>query len=227
MNGTFDWIDEIHESKMGLKNRLQHGRPRNVLASGLLIGFFIGATSGMFGICYVHLTPSPSELGELTRLVDTCEVSSDRLFGSFATAFGTAEPTRSLRLLQGIGILLPLFTGLLRFTTDSSSEVSSSANGLLFLGIVGLVLGGIAAAVSGIFTSTALILKIALSFVIITFFIIAGVASKMLNEMAEWTERETNSGQNSQLGIVGVNLEAGEQVSSGKGDDGPTEESEE
>lgn len=212
---------------MGLRNRLQHGRPKNVLVSGLLMGFFIGATSGIFGICYVHLTPSPSELGELTRLVDTCKVSSNRLFGSFTAAFGTAKPTRSLRLLQGIGILLPLFTGLLRFTTDSSSEVSSSANGLLFLGIVGLVLGGIAAAVSGIFTSTALILKIALSFVIITFFIIAGVASKMLNEMAEWTEREANPGQNSQLGIVGVNLEAGEQVSSGEGDDGPTGESEE
>lgn len=192
---------------MSEESWLQRRNPKHLLVAGLLTGVVTGAISGMFGICYVYLTPSPSELGALTQLVDVCTISSDQLFSSLVVAFGTAVPTRSLRLIQAIGILLPLFTGLLRFTTDSTAGVSSNANGLLFLGIVGLVVGGIVAAFSGIFTDTALILKISLSFVVITFFIIAGVASKMLNEMFESAEGDETVERKRQLGVVGVNLD--------------------
>jgi len=85
--------------------------------------------------------------------------------------------------------------------------VSSNANGLLFLGIVGLVVGGIVAAFSGIFTTTAIIIKIALSFVVTTFFVIAVVASRMLNEMFETADEESITMRKDQLGLVGVNLE--------------------
>src|SRR6056297_2921466 len=115
---------------MSERNQLEGWSRRKLLVAGILSGTGLGVSLGTFGLCYVHLTPLPSDLGNSTRFVETCTVSSDRLLDSLVVAFGTAEPTHSLRLLQAIGILLPLFTGLLRFTTDSSSGVSSNANGL-------------------------------------------------------------------------------------------------
>jgi len=177
---------------------------KTLLVAGLVVGLLAGGTVGASGFCYIHVV-TPTAPTTQTSFVNACTVSPDTLANSVVVALGGSEPTHSLRLIQAIGILLPLFTGLLRFTTDSSSDVSSRANGLLFLGIVGLVLGGVVTAFSGILTDTAIILKIALSFVVVTFFVIAWVASLMFNEMLESGDRERNESE-SQLGVVGVNL---------------------
>lgn len=189
---------------MSIEEWFQRQSRKKLLVAGVLTGSFVGAVLGASSLCYIHLTTASSSPVTHQRFVNTCTVSSDRLAGSLVVALGTADPTHALRLLQAIGILLPLFTGLLRFTTDSSAEVSSRANGLLFIGIVGLVVGGVVAAFSGIFTSTAVILKIALSFVVVTFLIIAWVASRMFTEMLDSIEREATSELQRQVGVVGV-----------------------
>lgn len=177
---------------------------KTFIVAGFAVGLLVGGVVGASGFCYVHLTTSTAPTTR-TSFVNACTVPSDTLANSIVVALGGSDPTHSLRLIQAIGILLPLFTGLLRFTTDSSSDVSSRANGLLFLGIVGLVVGGVVAAFSGILTDTAIILKIALSFVVVTFFVIAWVASLMFSEMLEAGQRESSESEPG-LGVVGVDL---------------------
>lgn len=179
-----------------------------ILLFGILGGLLAGAVFGASGMCYVNALSGSSSAGNQMQLASTCSVPSEEFPSSLVIALGNSKPTRSLRLIQAIGILLPLFTGLLRFTTDPSSKAGSRANGLLFIGIVGLVLGGVVAAFSGIFTSTALILKVALSFVVITFAIIGWVAGRMLNEMLDSTDRKTDLESERRFGPVGVKFEA-------------------
>jgi large-conductance mechanosensitive channel len=100
-----------------------------------------------------------------------------------------AEPRYSLRLIQAIGILLPLFTGLLRFTTDDQSAVNEDVSDYLLLGILGLVLGGVFASVGGIAADTAVILKSSLIVVAFAFTLIGFAAMVMLREMTASTNQ--------------------------------------
>lgn len=102
-----------------------------------------------------------------------------------------AKPQYALRLIQAIGILLPLFTGLLRFTTDDQSEVSVRINDYLVIGILGLVLGGVLAAIGGVAADTAIILKASLIAVVFTFTLIGLAAMVMLREMTARVEESS------------------------------------
>lgn len=90
-----------------------------------------------------------------------------------------SHPGYTLRVIQSIGILLPLFAGLLRFTTNDQTDVNAQVNDYLLLGILGLVLAGMVAALAGVGTNVAGILKISLFFVLLTFTVI-GIATVVM-----------------------------------------------
>lgn len=106
-----------------------------------------------------------------------------RSAGDTAVSVSSSDPEYTLRLIQAIGILLPLFTGLLRLTTGDGSKVSESVNRYLFLGILALVLGGSVAVIGGMASDMAGVLRIALGFVLLAFAVIAFAAARMLREM--------------------------------------------
>lgn len=70
--------------------------------------------------------------------------------GNTPVGVSGSDPEYTLRLIQAIGILLPLFTGLLRLTTSDYATVGGDINRFLFAGILLLVVGGIAAVVGGL-----------------------------------------------------------------------------
>lgn len=96
----------------------------------------------------------------------------------------TANPQNTLRVLQSVGILLPLFTGLLRFTTSDYSEVSEQVNDQLLLGILGLVLAGSSAAIAGVSTDLTGILQFSLLCVLLTFIVVGRTAVAMFGGFA-------------------------------------------
>lgn len=122
-------------------------------------------------------------------------IGLQRFFGSlsvFPAVIGGLEnqlldsnPGHTLRVIQSIGILLPLFAGLLRFTTNDQSDVNEQVNDYLLLGILGLVLAGAIAAFAGMVTDVAGILKISLFFILLTFTVIGFAAIDMLSRIAE------------------------------------------
>lgn len=113
---------------------------------------------------------------------------------SNATAnFFGASPENTLRILQSVGILLPLFVGLLRFTTNDRSEVSERLHDHLLLGILGLVLAGASAVVAGVFTSMTGVLKLSLLFVLFTFIVIGLAAGAMFGEFTTGTGDEEDA----------------------------------
>lgn len=103
------------------------------------------------------------------------------LSNATANFFG-ASPENTLRILQSVGILLPLVVGLLRFTTNDRSEVSERLYDHLLLGILGLVLAGASAVVAGMFTGMTRVLKLSLLFVLFTFIVIGLAAGAMFGE---------------------------------------------
>lgn len=117
---------------------------------------------------------------------------SDGLFpvfvGGFESELFNPKPGRTLRVIESVGILLPLFAGLLRLTTSDQSDVSEQVNDYLLLGILGLVLAGVLAALAGFTTNVAGILKISLFFVLLTFAVIGFAAMGMFEEIPTSTD---------------------------------------
>jgi len=103
--------------------------------------------------------------------------------GNTPVSVSGSDPEYTLRLIQAIGILLPLFTGLLRLTTSDYATVGQDVNRFLFTGILLLVVGGIAAVVGGLTSNMAGVLRAALIFVLLTFVLIAVVAGQMLQRV--------------------------------------------
>jgi hypothetical protein len=103
--------------------------------------------------------------------------------GVFESELFDSDPGRTLRIIESVGILLPLFVGLLRFSTSDQSGVSERVNDYLLLGILGLVSGGVFATLAGMVTDIAGILKISLFFVFLTFAVIAVAASLMFRDV--------------------------------------------
>lgn len=107
---------------------------------------------------------------------------------SSATAdFLGTSPENPLRVLQSVGILLPLVVGLLRFTTSEQSEVNERLNDHLLLGILGLVLAGASAVIASMFTAMTGVLKLSLLFVLFTFVVIGLAAGAMFGEFTTGT----------------------------------------
>lgn len=156
--------------------------------SGVLLGVVLGGLlSSILGI----------GVGTPPGFTSTPSFPSGGTIGNFtATAFD-ADTEHTLRLIQAIGILLPLFTGLLRFTT--SEELA--ANKPLLFGIFTLIIGGIVAVIGGIAADTALVLKAALVFVLFTFLVIGISAGRMLKALN--TERERTDEPSSDDGVNG------------------------
>lgn len=128
-------------------------------------------------------------------LFSQCNVGDQSVLSALTLQTGSivdisgSEPEYTLRLIQAIGILLPLFTGLLRLTTSDESEVSEGVNRYLFLGILALVFGGSTAVIGGMVSDMAGVLRIALGFVLLAFGVIAFAAGRMFREMP--TEADT------------------------------------
>lgn len=110
--------------------------------------------------------------------------------GNVAADLFEASSGKTLRVLQSVGILLPLFTGLLRFTTSDRSDVSEQVNDYLLLGILGLVLAGASAVIAGMSTTMTGILKLSLLFVLFTFIVIGLAAGAMFGEFATETDSD-------------------------------------
>lgn len=109
--------------------------------------------------------------------------------GGLESGLFDSDPRHTLRVVQSIGILLPLFAGLLRFTTNDRSDVHEQVNGYLLLGILGLVLAGGFATLAGMMSDVTGILKISLFFVFLTFTVIGVAAIDMLSGILEATRR--------------------------------------
>ncbi|WP_276302043.1 hypothetical protein [Halorussus lipolyticus] len=124
--------------------------------------------------------------------------------GNVPADISGSDPAYALRLIQAIGILLPLFTGLLRLTTSEYAEVGQDINKYLFIGILLLVVGGSIAVAGGLTADMAGVLRTALVFVLLTFVMIAIVAGLMFRKMPteegspEETSGETGNDENCQ-----------------------------
>lgn len=152
---------------------------RAVFAIGCLIGIGVGTT-----IIYLLLRH-----GIGTQLVfGGSSQSSRRAVANAPTNTNATEPEHWLRLIQAIGILLPLFTGLLRLTADEQSEVSEDLNTELLFGVTTLVLGGIVAVGGLIAMNTPAVLKLALLFVLLTFGTIGFAAVRIFTEATSGQE---------------------------------------
>lgn len=114
------------------------------------------------------------------------------LSNATANFFG-ASPENTLRILQSVGILLPLVVGLFRFTTSDRSEVSERLHDHLLLGILGLVLAGASAVVAGMFTGMIGVLKLSLLFVLFTFIVIGLAAGALFGEFTTGTGNEDDA----------------------------------
>lgn len=102
---------------------------------------------------------------------------------SAAAGLFEASSGNVLPVLQSVGILLPLFTGLLRFTTSDRSAVSERVNDHLLLGIFGLVFAGASAVIGGMLTEMTGILKLSLLFILSAFIVIGLAAGAMFGEL--------------------------------------------
>lgn len=136
-----------------------NGRVR--LVAGCTVGVLLG-----IGIVQTELLVSPSS--------------------ATADFLGTS-PETPLRVLQSVGVLLPLVVGLLRFTTSEQSEVNERLNDHLLLGILGLVLAGASAVIASMFTTMTGVLKLSLLFVLFTFVVIGLAAGAMFGEFTTGT----------------------------------------
>ncbi|WP_135824104.1 hypothetical protein [Halorussus ruber] len=155
-------------------------RRRRTLVFGCLFGIAIGLGVGIFVLS--SGTTSSGVVGvPFNSTADTATNSTTNVLD--------AKPEYSLRLIQAIGILLPLFTGLLRFTTDDQSAVDEDVSDYLLLGILGLVLAGVFASVGGVAADTAVVLKVSLIAVAFAFTLIGFAAMVMLREMTTSTEQ--------------------------------------
>ena len=110
-------------------------------------------------------------------------LTSPQGVGNSPVDISGSDPEYTLRLIQAIGILLPLFTGLLRLTTSDHAEVGQDINKYLFTGILLLVVGGVVAVAGGLTADMAGVLRAALVFVLLTFVMIAVVAGMMFTKM--------------------------------------------
>lgn len=125
--------------------------------------------------------------------------------GGFGSGLFDSDPGHTLRVIQSIGILLPLFTGLLRFTTNDQSDVSERVNDYLLLGILGLVLAGVLATLAGAVTDVAGILRISLFFVFLTFTAIGIAAIDMLSGIAD-SKSKIGSSETGPTASLAVNM---------------------
>lgn len=128
----------------------------------------------------------------LYRLSGSLTLYSAVITGLRAGLFDS-DPGRTLRVIQSIGILLPLFAGLLRFTTNDQPDVNERVNDYLLLGILSLVFGGLFATLAAMVTTVAGILKVALFFVCLTFLVIGVATIIMFSQRSRSTERATSS----------------------------------
>lgn len=146
---------------------------RLIFALGCLLGLVLGVS-----IVYLLLR---HDVG--TRLlVGIPEPPSNATTTNATANVVDSDPEHSLRLIQAIGILLPLFTGLLRLTTSKQSGVSENLNTELLFGIMTLVLGGTVTVGGLIATDTPVVLKLSLFFVLLTFGIIGVAAVRIFTE---------------------------------------------
>lgn len=164
----------------------------------LVVGCIVGVLLGM-GFVHAEFVVSPRTV----------------MAGLFEANSGNA-----LRVLQSVGILLPLFAGLLRFTTSDRSEVSERVNNHLLLGILGLVFAGASAVIAGMFTGMTGILKLSLLFVLFTFIVIGLAAEGMFGDLTTETggnedatkendtDGETDDPKSARLKDAGENVSA-------------------
>lgn len=146
---------------------------RNVFVVGISIGIGIG-TVGLY-LLLQH--------GIGTGLfLSGSSPPSNQAAGNAPGGTTVTKPEHWLRLIQAIGILLPLFTGLLRLTTNDQSDVSGDLDTELLFGVTVLVLGGIVAVGGLIAMNTPVVLKLALFFVLLTFGTIGFAAVRIFTE---------------------------------------------
>lgn len=126
---------------------------------------------------------------------------------SIPSYFFGPSPENTLRVLQSVGILLPLLTGLLRFTTHDQLEVSERVNDYLLFGIFGLVLAGVSAVTAGLSTAMPGILKLSLLFVLFTFVVIGLTAGAMFGEYTTETDCNRSATKQTADEIVYVSSE--------------------
>lgn len=148
------------------------------------VGCLVGTTLTILGI-YLFLSQSAGNHSMISgQILQPTGNATANVSGS--------DPEYTLRLIQAIGILLPLFTGLLRLTTSDQSEVGEDINKYLFIGILLLVVGGSTAVIGGIAANMAGVLRTALVFVLLTFIMIGVVAGMMYTKMPTETEEEAS-----------------------------------
>lgn len=152
-----------------------------VFASGCLLG----AILGILVLSYLLRNDIGTQL-----LLGTSEISPNNAVANAPVK--ATDPGHWLRLVQAVGILLPLFTGLLRLTTNEQSGVSEDLNTELVFGITTLVLGGIFAVGGLIVMNTPPILKLALFFILLTFGTIGVAAARIFSETTDEQEAESS-----------------------------------
>lgn len=142
--------------------------------------------------------------------------------GGLESGLFDSDPEHTLRVVQSIGILLPLFAGLLRFATNDQSDVSEQVNGYQLLGILGLVFGGLFATLAAMVSDVAGILKVALFFVCLTFIVIGGAAIIMFRQIPRSADRVTSSKAQNGANDEGVPTQSSEATT----DDSESDDSE-
>ncbi|USZ67456.1 hypothetical protein NGM10_12045 [Halorussus salilacus] len=161
---------------------------RDVAVAGSLVG--VGICLGVV-LNAVGLVPPNSRIGvgNAGVIENLGSWSGSKWENATSTALDP-NPEHTLRLIQAIGILLPLFTGLIRFTTDEQSSVDDRVSDFLLLGVLALVFAGLFAVIGGITSDTAAILKLSLVLVLFTLTMIGFVALSMVGEMTDGSEGE-------------------------------------
>lgn len=113
--------------------------------------------------------------------------------GDFGSGLFDSDPGHTLRVIESVGILLPLFAGLLRFTTNDQSSVSNRVNDYLLLGILGLVVAGVFATLAGVVMDVVGVLKVSLFFVLLTFLTIGFAVVVMFRDVPNSMVRPTST----------------------------------
>lgn len=138
--------------------------------------------------CFTKIERSPRRLRGFSSLL-----FFPVFLGGLESGLFDPDPGHTLRVIQSIGILLPLFAGLLRFTTNDQSDVNDQVNDYLLLGILGLVLAGMVAALAGVGMNVAGILRISLFFVLLTFLVIGVATVTMFRDVPSSINRSSSS----------------------------------
>lgn len=199
---------------------------RTLLGIGCAVGTLFGGVLGVL----IHAVIPPLGDGTWSNAPGGFLLSTVSTSSVTTTLFGS-NPSHTLRVLQSVGVLLPLFTGLLRFTANDQSEVNERVNDYLLLGIVGLVIAGVVASLAATLAETTAVLELSLLFVLFTFTIIGVAAVVMFEGITEVpssseSEADENESDDKTQRIVEANPSESEKIESDEtAHDGPRTES--